>query len=166
MERKYIIHIVFLILFLGCAGTGENAESSSCQLIKHRVNYTNKDTRSEARHGYLVVGGYTIPDVFIFVTCRAKTYKFMQRRYGWGNDGYFPVEKISIESADAKISQSELERGWYEGVEKKKQTPKCWLYVKWDGGAAFVAPGSMKDFIQAHDLGTIPRMKMQKLPGR
>lgn len=137
---RYFISIFLLLLFLLKIDAGFSMGKSPS--IEHSITYSNKGTRSEAKHGHLFIHGKEIPDIFTLVFYREQVFKFHQRTQLWGNDGYFAIEgaqgKIILKESSAEIGRDSLSRGWYNGKEKLSGTPANWLYVEWDEGTAFL----------------------------
>lgn len=164
MRTLPIIAAFLLAIF---ASLAEN-RCSTCSIsdtVEHKITYTNKDTRSEARHGHLYINGNELPDVFTSVVYREKSYKFHQRADMWGSDGYFPVETetpAEVKAANARITIEDLNRGWYIGKELLSGTPSSWLHVTWNGGSAFVVPEKVVEMAKALNLKKIQR---EAVPG-
>ena len=158
-KMRYFILISIVILFLLKIDAGFSMGKSP--VLEHRITYSHKNTRSEARHGHLLINGYEIPDIFSLVIFQESVFKFYQRKQIWGMDGYFPVDKTagisSIEESSADIGPDVMSKGWYEGKEKLAGTPADWLYVEWKEGAAFLSSEKIKNFASEHNLETIPR---------
>lgn len=144
----------------------ENCSSRSISdAVEHRITYTNKDTRSEARHGHLYISGNKLPDVFTSVIYRDRLYKFHQRTDMWGMDGYFPAEAEACVQANASgktVTIEDLDRGWYLGKEALSGTPCSWMQVKWDDNSAFVVPEKAAEMAKVLNLKIILR---EKVPG-
>ena len=78
-----IIAIISALSFLSC--TSSQNRDACCKeqgpnvAIKHTITYTRKGSRSEARHGHLIINDWELPDVFTYVICGDRVYKFYQR---------------------------------------------------------------------------------------
>ncbi|SHE35691.1 hypothetical protein SAMN02745206_00185 [Desulfacinum infernum DSM 9756] len=143
--------VVGMILFLA-ASTMISCAARTAK-IDHYLTYTNKGTRSEARHGHLVVNGKEIPWCFDRVAAAGRSFSFRVRTNLWGDDGYFPdASPWSERTARTDIAPSELTRGYYVGDERLSGTPSSWIFVEWSGkGAkrsAFVDPLMIERLIQ------------------
>lgn len=163
--RNIIAFILLIFLLaLSCIDNSIIAKEKILNTqIEHRVTYTRKGTRSEAKHGHLWINRRKLPDVFTLVKFEDRVYKFYQRRQLWGRDGYFPIKesekKITIRGSDRYISDEYLFRGWYMGDFRFKHTPSSWIYVKWRGGGAFVSPHKIDEMISVIKIKIIPRFK-------
>ena len=129
--------------------------------FKHTITYTRKGSRSESRHGQLLINGNPVADAFNIVSHGTIAYKFYQRKNLWGLDGYFPIEIPTIEKPDLD-SQEEfaadmLDLGWHLGNVRYKNTPQCWIFVQWGKGSAFVDAGKLDAFVNYMKLKKLPR---------
>jgi hypothetical protein len=162
--RNLTLIILILLIILFAPSLKDKCTDALCALqkIEHKIEYSHKGTRSEAKHGYLSVNSENLPDVFTLVRSGDSVYKFYQRSNMWGMDGYFPVkekesDKSIIKESDKQIKSTTLKQGWYLGKELLKGTPLEWLYTEWKGGSAYVSPDSVKKMTQTLKLKTIPR---------
>lgn len=139
-----------ILMLVACAGRPAS--------IEHYLTYTAKGTRSEARHGHLVVDGQELPWAFSTVTCGAQTFSLHLRTHLWGTDGYFPEATSRVIPADEHpVSEASLARRYYLGDRRKAATPENWIFVTWpDGGAAFVAPDAIDALIRDRDIPVQP----------
>lgn len=166
MKTKPAFLFPFIAITLFLPGPGSIYPMSKTPDIEHNVTFSHKGTRSEAKHGHLIINGSEIPDVFTLVFTGERAYKFYQRTHLWGRDGYFPAKSAKIpeiKQSEAEISSESLKKGWYTGKEKLKGTPPCWVYVEWEGGNAFVSPDSIEKMAGALNLKKIQRWKTPPL---
>jgi hypothetical protein len=159
MEMKRI-PLIAVFLSLITASFACETQGKRC-VLRSTVSYSNKGTRSESRHGYLFLNGKKIPDVYRLVICNDRAFKFFQRRHMWGRDGYFPV-KTGVDDEIVKGStdtgSDAIERGYYRGNVRYENTPESWIFIKWDGGKAFVSPERIADLDGVLRLRAIPRV--------
>jgi len=126
--------------------------------IHHYLTYTNKGTRSEARHGHLVVHGKEIPWCFDRVSAAGQSFSFRVRTHLWGDDGYFPDgSPWSEKKGPAGPTPLELTRGYYVGGERLAGTPSSWIFVEWNDKdakkrSAFVDPLKIERLIEDFQL--------------
>ncbi len=147
----------FLLLLMGALSPTLQADQPFPRL-EEKILYSNKGSRSEARHHYLVLDHHDIPDVYSLVYQEGQVYRFLQREHPWGDDGYFPVpEKLEIAQSSHSISDQEIMRKYYTGKKRKAGTPDHWLYVEWKDGAAFMDAVVVQEFAEEKKLPTIPR---------
>ncbi len=163
------IFFVILLAIIFAPSLKEKCADLHCALhkIEHSVTYSNRGTKSEAKHGHLSVNGKELPDVFMSVRSEDATYKFYQRKYRWGKDGYFPYkekDKTAVKKSAKKISKKELEKGYYTGKELLEGTPGNWLYTEWGDGSCYVSPEAVENMIQDLRLKIIPRWTGLKMP--
>lgn len=162
---RNLILILSSLFIIACASSfKEKCTGPNCSIksAEHLITYSRKGTRSEAKHGHLTIDNRKIPDVFSLVISGGKTYKFHQRKFMWGLDGYFPVEfkkEDIIKISSNKISLQDIQKGWYMGKEVREDTPSDWFYAEWDSGSAFIAPDAIAKIILEFDLKKIPRCK-------
>jgi hypothetical protein len=160
MEVKRIPLIIILISFIAALFECETDSKGNRYTLRNTVSYSNRGTRSEARHGHLFLNEREIPDVYRLVICSDRAFGFFQRRHMWGRDGYFPVklgEDGGIVKSSTGTGSDAIERGYYRGNVRYGNTPEDWMFVKWDGGAAFVSPERITDLDRALQLKIIPR---------
>ncbi|RPJ08064.1 MAG: hypothetical protein EHM28_05330 [Spirochaetaceae bacterium] len=159
MKMKTALFYIMTFLVLSCL-TGEQAELD----IEHKVRIDQEGTRSESRHGYLIINGKALPDNFSVVAYDGVKYIFSQRQNMWGDDGYFPLQKaLAFEPATQVFRNEDLALGWYEGSKVKKGTPVNWLYVEWSGGACFVSIDRIEDLIVQYKIPAIRRSNDNRL---
>jgi len=167
-------HIILILVFISLFTSSEILLSmGSTAEFEHRIEYSSKGTRSEAKHGYLYLNGDKIGDYFTLIIYNDEAYKFFQRDHRWGKDGYFPNKAIKTDEktgvSKEEITSEVLDRGWYEGNEKLKSTPPYWIYAEWQSGSAFVSIEKIREMADALGLKKIPRVrflfKMMKKPG-
>ncbi len=129
-----------------------------CEGMSHWVTYSAKGTRSEARHGFIEIEGYTVPDVFTSLVYRGTGVTFSTRSYHWGNDGYWPDATAAMPGEEGPaLSEKDKETGWKIAEKRPSGLPEDWVYVKWNDGSAFVAPDRLEDFVKKMKLPLIPR---------
>lgn len=132
--------------------------------LQHKVTYSHKGTRSEARHGYLYLDEKRVPDCFTMLVAEGKAYSFFTRSNRWGNDGYFQVEKApTLPETSTQITAEQKKRGWYKGKKRLTGTPEDWVYVRWKKGEAYANLEGMKKLKQQFSIPRLPRRK--GLPG-
>jgi hypothetical protein len=132
--------------------------------VNHTMRVDREGTRSESRHGYLVIGEQALPDFFWTVIAAGKQYSFHQRKNLWGDDGYFPAADLKlIEQNPEKISSGDLKDGFTVGEKRKAGTPADWIYLEWTGGAGFASPTGVVPLIEALALKPIPRFLRMEL---
>lgn len=159
MKRIPLV-VMSLSLITSLSACEEYGKSGGC-MLRNRVSYSNRGMRSEARHGRLFLNGKEIPDVYRLVICRGSAFEFFQRRHMWGRDGYFPVktgEDGGIVEGSTDTGTGVIKRGYYRGNVRHKNTPESWIFVRWDGGAAFVSPERIIDLNMVLQLRAIPRV--------
>jgi len=129
-----------------------------CEGMSHWVTYSAKGTRSEARHGFIEIEGYTVPDVFTCLVYKDIGVTFSSRSYHWGDDGYWPSAMLAAPEVEGPpLSETEEKTGWKITDKRPAGLPENWVYVEWEEGAAFVAPDRLKDFVEKMELPLIPR---------
>lgn len=141
-----------------------------CRGMYHLVTYSAKGTRSEARHGYVEIEGYIVPDIFVYLTYRGKTVVFLTRSNMWGDDGYWPsLEVVLPEKKGSPLTVKEKIKGWRISQDVPSDFPEDWVFVKWGNGSAFVSAKKLKNFVETMNLPTIARegteRPLRKLPG-
>ena len=149
--------LALLVSLTDCTG-GTTVHNN---IIHHNVTYSQRGTRSEAIHGDLYIYGEKIPDVFYLVIYKDTGYEFYQRYHLWGRDGYLPVKyllKKEYTLINVPVTEQQIRKGYYRGVQKLSNTPENWLFVRWEGGSAFVDPRSIYELIRDFDLRPIPRI--------
>ena len=158
---KRIASVAMSLSLITSLSACEGYSKSGRCMLRGRVSFSHKGTRSEARHGRLFLKGKEIPDVYRLVICRGSAFKFFQRRHMWGRDGYFPVktgEDGEIVEGSADAGTEVIQRGYYRGNVRHRNTPEDWIFVRWDGGAAFVSPERIADLGMVLSLRAIPRV--------
>jgi hypothetical protein len=157
--KKLTLIIIFLSIIATSFECVTYGKGNRC-ILRSTVSYSNKGTRSESRHGYLFLNGKEIPDVYRLVICNDRAFKFFQRRHMWGRDGYFPVktEGGEIVKDGSHAGTEAIRREYYRGNVRYENTPEDWIFVRWDGGAAFVSPERIADLDGVLKLRAIPRV--------
>jgi len=140
-----------------------------CKGMYHIVTYTAKGTRSEARHGYVEIEGYMVPDIFVCLSYRDEAVVFLTRSNLWGDDGYWPsLEVVLPEKRGAPLTVKEKIKGWRISQDVPSNLPGDWVFVKWKNGSACVSAKKLKNFAETMDLPTITRegteRPLRKLP--
>jgi hypothetical protein len=136
----------------------EEEPAKLCEGMFHRVTYSAKGTRSEARHGHLEIEGYALPDVFTELSYQEVGVSFYSRSHLWGDDGYWPDARVSLpEQEGPPLSEEAKERGWILADKVPADIPEEWVWVKWKDGSAFVDAESLKDFINEMELPLLQR---------
>lgn len=134
-------------------------------LLEEKVTYSNKGSRSEASHHYLVVNDEAIPDTFWLVWQEGRLYRFHTRQHMWGTDGYVLTneEKYSVKKSKKVVSDTDLQRKWYVGKEWLQNTPDHWVYVEWLDGAAVVDPIALSALAKELKLPVISRGSKEEI---
>ncbi len=139
---------LFLTILTACAGA---------VTLEHRMDYSRKGTRSESRHGFLLVNGQAIPDVFSFVQQGDQAWEFFSRRHLWGDDGYHATHvRVTNLHASEPCTSRIMDRGWYPGSDRLDGTPGDWLFVRWGTNTAWIAPTGISALVTAK---TPPKLK-------
>ncbi|MGC9490608.1 MAG: hypothetical protein ACP5CD_05220 [Thermovirgaceae bacterium] len=129
-----------------------------CKGMYHRISYSAKGTRSEARHGHLEIEGYALPDAFTRLFYREVGVGFRTRSHLWGEDGYWPDAGVSLpEEEGPPLPEEAKERGWILADKIPADIPEEWVWVKWKDGSAFVDAECLKDFINEMKLPLLER---------
>lgn len=165
MKRYLMFLIVFIMpVYISSCSIVSVINPSGKLSVIHEIKYTNKETRSEGRSGYLKINNIVIPDCFSLVIVEDKIYSFKTKKTLWGDDGYFPVADKSSESfypaVSKNISDSDLARGWIEVEGRYLNIPVNWIFVKWYNGSAAVAPEKIDEFVKSKSFSRIPRNSM------
>lgn len=165
---KQLFVLILMSIFLsGCFGIYPGPGKENACTVVHKISYSNKGTRSEARHGHLFVNGNELPDAFSFVTCGDRSFRFYSRVHLWGSDGYFPLmkEEVSyIQYSEKIVGKKILKKGYYPGPVKYSDTPLSWMYVEFVGGSAFVNPEKVLDMLYELKPPRLDREKRVRLP--
>lgn len=133
-------------------------------VLEHRISYSAKGTRSEARHGALFYKGQAVPDVYEAVVDHQVTYRFRTRNEMWGDDGYHPGPRLDpAPPVEEGFRPADRETGWYSSSGRKPGTPADWVYVEWSGGSAFVAPDRLGVLAESQNLNPISRIGREQL---
>jgi len=150
-----IAFVTLLSLFAACAGA---------VTLEHRTDYSRKGTRSESRHGYLLVNGKAVPDVFSFVQQGDQAWEFFTRKHLWGDDGYHPTHiRITNNQAARPCTDEVLTRGWYPGPDRLRETPHDWLFVRWSTNTAWIAPVALSAWVETHKPRTLTRTSREEM---
>jgi hypothetical protein len=150
--QKTLFFVLACLVLTSVRGDGADLK------IEHKFTLDREGTRSEARHGNLLINGKAVPDFFWTVVAADQHFVFHQRKNMWGDDGYFPLNlPLNISAAKAGITKDDLTQGFYKGKDKKPGTPADWLYLEWKDGAGFSAPERLIDLIDFFVLAPIPR---------
>lgn len=159
---KFLFRVICLLLFvLNVDGV---AFAANLPKIEHVKNYENKGTRSEIVHGLLEIGGYEVPEKFKKLTYNGKTFEFKQRSNEWGGDGYMQAEFEPVVESEELLKLEMLQKGFYLGSERLKNTPADWVFVRWgDGKSAFVGWNKFYALYGEHDVPDISRRRMLNL---
>ena len=149
--RNITCFALALLFLLGCNSTVHTENSA---VLQHNIKYSNKGTRSEARHGFLVTDtGVRIPECFTYVSDNKQGYTYLERKNPWGDSGYFPaVENKAVSVSSKQISPEDIKRGWYKSSVKFSGTPGSWLYGESESGSYFFDAGSVDDLITNEKL--------------
>jgi hypothetical protein len=157
-----LVPLATLFVFSGCV---HRTDQPAGPLLEHRISYSAKGSRSEARHGSLFFQGEAVPDVYETVADDGITYRFRTRQQMWGDDGYHPGAPVEPAPASQDAFQTaDRNTGWYHGPHKKPGTPVNWVYVEWSNGRAFVAPDQLDALADTKNLPPISRIARQRIP--
>ena len=160
MKNFILVGILLLVFFpvIGC-------DSKQSLIVKHKITYSQKGSRSEAQHGHLKINGKRVAAHFSYIIVNKKHFSFFTRQHLWGFDGYHPVTKkemkTTIQNSDKAITKTHKTRGWYIGSKKLIGTPDNWLYLKWGAGEGFSLFEKIPDLIK---INKIPFLKRRGLP--
>ena len=119
--------------------------------------YSARGSRSEGRHHYLEIGGFSVPDVFSRLKYRDFSFVFVSRKYLWGDDGYVRTGNLAVPESPSAVDEKQLEKGWYEGAERLSGTPEHWIWGAWEGGSIFAAPEKLAEAVKELKLPVLPR---------
>lgn len=146
MEKRIIVFAAVLMLVACKTGGGPT--------VSHEITYSAKGTRSEARHGHLLVDGIEVPWVFSRVVCGPTFYVLQFRGNLWGDDGYWPDASASAPSeAGTQIPVGSLKKGYFLSSKRLAGTPAGWIWVQWGSDkAAFVAPDRLEQLIREEKI--------------
>ena len=134
-----------------------------CRGMFHFVTYSAQNTRSEARHGYVEIEGYVVPDVFTCLSYKNKGVTFLIRSNLWGDDGYWPSVGVDLpEEFGPPLTEKERTKGWRVSQKTPSNLSRDWVFVKWPKGSAFVSAKRLKEFVKTMSLSTIAREGMEK----
>lgn len=169
MKSIYVyVFVLISVLVSGCMGIHPFSDADKPCKIVHEIVYSNKNTRSEARHGLLFVNGNEVPDAFTFVACGDQGYRFYSRIHIWGSDGYFPLMNEEVKgftTSEKIVGDDVLEKGYYLGSVRYSNIPASWIYVHFVGGTAFVDPDHIMDMLIDLSVPRLYREKRFPLPG-
>ena len=169
VNRKMLVLslLVLVSAIPGVFAEGKADKKNVPAIIDIRVEKSREGTRSEARHYYLKVDGFNVPDVFSLIAVNNDVFTFESRQNLWGDDGYVPRKDYPLPYSIGKnsVEEGSLEQGWYLSDTRKKGTPGNWCYVEAGDLRAFVAPSELDNFAGQYDLESIPRDEgtLQKL---
>lgn len=134
--RKIIKILLLMILMISCNNIDIKANGEK---LKHKIEVTNKGTKSEGITGYIYYKDYKFPNVFEIVQDNENSYKFKKSQVLWGEHGYIKSSEMKkIIEDNKKISKLDLDNGYYIGKSRLKNTPKNWIYVEWNENKAFI----------------------------
>lgn len=119
--------------------------------------YSARGSRSEARHHYIEIEGFSVPDVFSQLKYKDFPFVFISRQYHWGDDGYVRAGELAVPESTSAVAEELLERGWYEGAERLSGTPGNWIWGAWKGGSLFAAPEKLAEAAKELNLPPLPR---------
>ncbi|MBN2429224.1 MAG: hypothetical protein JXK94_12885 [Deltaproteobacteria bacterium] len=158
MCRLITVFFIFLLFIAGCA--------DKTLQIDHYLTFSAKGTRSESRHGHLVVDGREIPWAFKQIAFEGKSYSLHLRSYLWGNDGYHPDEPPLVQEKDGPmVSPETLAKGYWLGAKRPQNIPGNWFLVTWGKNSfAYVAPHAIDTLIEEQKITVAPAEGMIGAP--
>lgn len=168
MMKKAPAVLIALVLMFCClpagadaalpAGPAPDAERvETPEGITFITTYSARGSRSEARHHYLEIGGFPVPDVFSRLKYRDCSFVFSSRQHLWGDDGYVQTGDLAVPESPSAVEEKQLEKGWYEGAERLSGTPENWIWGAWEGGSLFAAPEKLAEAAKELKLPVLPR---------
>ncbi|MBL3540013.1 hypothetical protein [Aminivibrio sp.] len=119
--------------------------------------YSARGSRSEARHHYIEIEGFLVPDVFSRLKYKDFPFEFISRQNHWGDDGYVLAGELVVPESPSAVAEEQLEKGWYEGPERLSGTPGNWVWGTWEGGSLFAAPEKLAEAAKELKLPLLPR---------
>ncbi len=154
--KKIILLSMLLLTFISCKALEVNSQEKEA-ILKHEVTYTNKGTKSEGTVGKLKYKDKYIPTIFSYVTDSVNSYMFVINKTLWGQHQYFPMsERLYISISEKEISVDELDKGFYLGNFKLKNTPNSWIKVSWAGESAFIDINRIFDVLKEKPFVDLP----------
>ncbi len=134
--------------------------------IDYYLSFSAKGTRSEARHGHLVVDGQEIPWAFKRIAFEGKSYSLHSRSYLWGDDGYHPDEPPLVqEKGSHTVSPATLARGYWLGAKRPQNIPGNWFFVTWGKrSSAYLVPHAVDTLIKEQKIPVAPAGEMTGVP--
>ena len=154
--KKTILLFILLLTFISCKALEVNSQEKEA-ILKHEVTYTNKGTKAEGKVGKLKYNGEYIPTIFSYITDSDKSYVFTVNKTIWGEHQYFPMkERLYVSISEKEISVDELDKGFYLGNFKLKNTPNSWIKVSWAGESAFIDINRIFDVLKEKPFVDLP----------
>lgn len=146
-----IIFISMINIFPGCNST--NCADNSAAL-KHDIKYTSKGTRSESRHGYLILpDGNRLPECFEYISNGSRAYQYIKKVRKWGDSGYVEVKELKVISKSNNVVNEEiLKQGWYKSDSKYTGIPDNWLYGETASGNYFFDYSKVRNLIESENI--------------
>lgn len=149
--------LITALLPLAAGGQGEGASDPGKATgegrrlwVDYDVALSHAGSRSEGRNHSLAINGTIVPDVFDLVYAGEVLYRFTVKTQVWGDAGYRrdPEAPAPFGESDERIGGSDWERGWYRGGDRKRGTPRSWVYVTRDGESFFVSPDEIHRLVE------------------
>lgn len=79
--RNITCFALALLFLLGCNSTVHTENSA---VLQHNIKYSNKGTRFEGRHGFMVtISGSRIPECYTYVFDNKQGYTYLERKHPW-----------------------------------------------------------------------------------
>lgn len=128
--------------------TGSGEETENLDELTLITTFSARGSRSEARHHFLKIEGYSVPDVFLRLKYGKYTFTFNARNNQWGDDGYLRSPGFEISPSSDLLSEELRKTGWYEGRERLEGTPENWIYGEWENSAVFSAPEKLTEAVK------------------
>ena len=156
--RKTGQKIIFAITFISMINIFPGCNSFNCAdnpgILKHDIKYSSKGTRSESRHGYLILSnGNRVPECFDYISNGSRAYKYIKKVRPWGDSGYVEADNVKkILTGNDVISEEILKRGWYKSDFKYSSTPVNWLYGETSAGNYFFDSSKVRNLIESENI--------------
>lgn len=136
-------------------------EGQAPAALVEKLTYSGKGSKSESVHGYLLVDGAPLADVFTVVAQGKRLWRFQQRSHLWGADGYILApEAAGLARSEELVASESLKRGWYVGKKRLQGTPEHWVYLEWQDGCAWADARSIGHVVMHFKLMPMARDKM------
>lgn len=150
--------IIFALIFISIMNIFSGCNSINCAvnstLLKHDVKYSSKGTRSESRHGYLILpDSNRLPECFEYISNGSRAYQYIKKVRKWGDSGYVEVNELKVISeSNNAVSEEALNQGWYKSNTKYTGTPDNWLYGETASGNYFFNYSKVRNLIESENI--------------